>query len=85
MRCRAVGTLVLVVLAQGVSSCGDPGVVPTPLAPAPIRVAQQAPVAPCISPETFYGCALFHIPSGPGWREVLIDGDTRLDIALVRR
>jgi len=28
---------------------------------------------------------LFHIPSGPGWREVLIDGDTRFDIQLVRR
>ena len=28
---------------------------------------------------------LFHISSGPGWREVLIDGDTRLDIELVRR
>ena len=24
-------------------------------------------------------------PSGPGWREVRIDGDTRLDIELVRR
>jgi hypothetical protein len=28
---------------------------------------------------------LFHIPNGPGWREVLIDGDTRFDIQLVRR
>ena len=28
---------------------------------------------------------LFHIPSGPGWREVSIDGDTRFDIQLVRR
>ena len=28
---------------------------------------------------------LFHIPSGPGWREVLIEGDTRFDIQLVRR
>lgn len=24
-------------------------------------------------------------PSGPGWREVVIDGDTRFDIGLVRR
>jgi len=28
---------------------------------------------------------LFHFPSGPGWREVLIEGDTRFDIQLVRR
>jgi hypothetical protein len=28
---------------------------------------------------------LFHLPFGPGWREVLIDGDTRFDIQLVRR
>lgn len=28
---------------------------------------------------------LFHVPSGSGWREVLIDGDTRFDIQLVRR
>ena len=175
MRCRTVGALVLVVLAQSVSSCGGPEVSPTPLPSVPIRVPQQTPVAACISPETFYGCAytrigvslsgmvyevtetgpvgiagvdvyceacglmthtwattdangvynfsgdlangggvwlspgfltaigveqtgyrdppglpplrgpLFHIPSGPGWREVLIDGDTRLDIELVRR
>ena len=24
-------------------------------------------------------------PSGPGWREVVIDGDTRFDMELVRR
>jgi hypothetical protein len=28
---------------------------------------------------------MFHIPDGSGWREVLIDGDTRFDIQLVRR
>jgi hypothetical protein len=28
---------------------------------------------------------MFHIPNGSGWREVLIDGDTRFDIQLVRR
>ena len=28
---------------------------------------------------------LFHIPSGPGWREVSIEGDTRFDIELVRQ
>ena len=28
---------------------------------------------------------LFHVPSGSGWREVLIDGDTRFDIQLARR
>ena len=28
---------------------------------------------------------MFHIPSGPGWREVSIDGDTRFDIQLARR
>jgi hypothetical protein len=28
---------------------------------------------------------IFHIPDGPGWREVLIDGDTRFDIELARR
>jgi hypothetical protein len=175
MTTRILRALVLVVLAQGVPGCSGPGVSPTPLLPAPIPVAQQSPVVPCISPETFYGCAyarrgvsltgmvyevtatgpvgiagvdvyceacgvmthtwattdtngvyrfsgdlasgggvwlspgfltaigvqhtsyqdppglpplrgpMFHIPSGPGWREVLIDGDTRFDIQLVRR
>jgi len=28
---------------------------------------------------------LYTIPPGPGWREVLIDGDTRFDIQLARR
>jgi len=28
---------------------------------------------------------MFHIPTGPGWREVSIDGDTRFDIQLVRQ
>ena len=28
---------------------------------------------------------LGHIPTGPGWREVLIEGDTRFDIELVRQ
>jgi hypothetical protein len=28
---------------------------------------------------------MFHIPDGSGWREVLIEGDTRFDIQLVRR
>ena len=28
---------------------------------------------------------MFGIPTGPGWREVLIDGDTRFDIQLARQ
>ena len=28
---------------------------------------------------------MFHIPSGSGWREVSIDGDTQFDIQLVRQ
>ena len=171
---RQVG-VVLVILVAAISGCGGSGVSPAPLAPTPAPVPQRAPAAPCISPETFYGCAysrkgvsltglvyeitptgpvgiagasvyceacglmthtwatadsngfynfsgdlargggvwlapgfltavavqhtayqdppglpplrgpLFHIPTGPGWREVLIEGDTRFDIELIRR
>ena len=173
---RALVALVFVVLA-GTSGCGGPAssaVVSSPTAPSPVP-PPPTPGAPCIFPESFYGCGyarrgvsltgvvyevteagwagiagahvyceacglmthtwatadsngfysfsgdiasgggvwvspgfltaigveragyqdppglpplrgpLFHIPSGPGWREVLIDGDTRLDIQLVRR
>ena len=176
MHSRTLVSVVLVALAAGISSCGDSGGragMPSPAAPSP--VPQPTPVAPCVSPETFYGCAyarkgvsltglvyevtesgpvgipgayvyceacglmthtwatadskgfynfsgdlakgggvwlspgfltaisvqhigyqdpsglpplrgpLFHIPTGPGWREVLIDGDTRFDIQLVRQ
>lgn len=175
MTSRTLG-LVLVALAQGTSGCGPESALGPPSLVAPSPVLQQAPVAPCISPEaSFYGCAytregvsltglvyelsgagplgvagahvyceacgllthtwattdahgfyrfsgdlatgggvwlspgfltaigiehtgyqdppglpplrgpLFHAPSGAGWREVLIDGDTRFDIELVRR
>lgn len=173
---RTIVGLVLVLLAQGVSSCsGSEGSEVVPLPSAPSSVPQPAPAAPCVAPETFYGCAytrrgvsltgvvyevtptgpvgiagagvyceacgvmthtwtaadangvyrfsgdlatgggvwlssgfltailvqhaayqdppglpplrgpMFHIPDGPGWREVLIDGDTRFDIQLARR
>jgi hypothetical protein len=179
MQSRTLASVVLVALAVGNSGCGGSGVsavTPSPSAPSPVSPGPQPTrVAPCVSPETFYGCAytrrgvslsgrvyevteagpagiagayvyceacglmthtwatadskgfynfsgdlasgggvwlspgfltaigvqhtgyqdppglpplrgpLFHIPSGSGWREVLIDGDTRLDIQLVRQ
>ena len=172
---RTVVQLILLLLAQGALACdgsGGAGSLPSPAAPS---VVSPAPVAPCIAPETFYGCSysrvgaslsgmvyevtpagpvgipgaavyceacgatthtwatadgsgfyrfsgdlangggiwlsqgfltaiyvlqrgyqdplglpplrgpLFHTPSGPGWREVSIEGDTRFDIELVRQ
>ena len=47
--------------------------------PTPLKVEKEGYQDPPGLPSSA------RLPSGPGWREVLINGDTRLDIQLVRR